>query len=68
MGDNWVMEAVKGKIMEAPKDHPDFDISRREWARLILVGLANHKFYGKVTFIMENGVIQRAIKEETIKP
>jgi hypothetical protein len=55
-------------IYPAPIEHPEFDISRLEWARILLFHLSRGKFYGKITFTFEEGKIQRAEKNESLKP
>ena len=39
-----------------------------DWARGILQESQESNFYGKISFHMENGVIQRLIKEESLVP
>lgn len=56
------------KVFDAPKEHPEFDISRLEWAKLHLNALTKHHFFGKASFIIEDGKIIRLIKEESLKP
>ena len=56
------------KVFEAPKENPEFDVTRSEWARLHILNLTRHNFFGKLTLHFENGKIIRAMKEENLKP
>jgi hypothetical protein len=60
--------AFSKTMYPAPNEHPEFDISRLEWARILLFHLSRGKFYGKITFTFEEGKIQRAEKNESLKP
>lgn len=52
----------------ASNEHPEFDITRREWADHHILNLTRHNFFGKFTLEFENGVIIRAVKKESFKP
>ena len=65
---NKLYPSTQLKTFDAPTDHPDFDISRFEWAKLHLHSLTKKRFFGKAIFILEDGKIVRLIKEEIIKP
>ncbi len=56
------------KTFEASKETFDFDARRLEWARLHILHLTKNHFFGRLTLIMEDGKIVRAIKEENLKP
>lgn len=55
------------KIFEASKDSR-LTGETIEWGKNILKLLSNRKFWGKVTFTFENGVIQIAEKYKKMKP
>ncbi len=71
-----ILSMNQSKTFEAPKACPgesresvfDFDARRIEWARLHILHLTKNHFFGKLTLIMEDGKIVRAIKEENLKP
>lgn len=62
------MNQTVQKIIEAPKEFPEFDPSRLEWAKLQLFHLTRHKFWGSVTLKFEDGKIVHAVKTENLKP
>lgn len=39
-----------------------------DWLNAQLHALSNHKFFGSVEIIFEDGKVQRIIKKESIKP
>ena len=44
------------------------DNAQRDWTAQLVVDAQRKKWYGKITVVMEEGVIRRVVKEESIKP
>jgi hypothetical protein len=62
------MLQTQQKTFDAPKESPELDPSRVEWARLHLISLTKHKFWGSLTLKFEDGKVVHAMKTENLKP
>jgi len=46
----------------------DRELKQKDWVSHLVAEAQNKKWYGKLTLIMEDGVLRRVVKEESIKP
>ncbi len=44
------------------------ELAQKDWVSQEIVHAQRKRFYGKLTFIIEKGVIRRMIKEESKEP
>lgn len=51
-----------------PAGRPMTNADRREWVLRLLSEAEDRHFYGRLNIIFEDGVIQRAFREESLVP
>lgn len=55
--------------MPEPKtDRTRQDESERNWVTGLVAQAQSRKFYGRIALVMENGMVRRVLKEESLLP